>query len=52
MEKQIETLKVVTSTFPAYWRHMDDDSRCTSPEQCSRMGRDSYLRGGVTPEAD
>ena len=50
MEK-IETLKLVTTLTPAHWRHMDDDSHCTSPEQCSRMGRDSYVRGG-RPDAD
>ena len=43
---ETETLRLVTTLFPATWRHMDDDSRCTSPEQCSRMGRDSYVRGG------
>jgi hypothetical protein len=47
MEATAKTLPVDTSVFPAHWRHMDDDTRCTSPEQCSRMGRDCYVRGGA-----
>ena len=43
---KMETLPVNTTQFPVVWRHMDDDSLCTSHEQCSRMGRDSYVRGG------
>lgn len=43
---KVEPLQVVTTMFPAYWLHNDDDTLCTSPEQCSRMGRDSHVRGG------
>jgi hypothetical protein len=46
----VQMLPVVTTLFPAYHRHMDDDTRCTSPEQCSRMGRESYVVGGRPDE--
>lgn len=39
------TLEVDT-TVPVTYRHMDDDSLCTHPVECSQMGRDSYVRGG------
>jgi hypothetical protein len=43
MEKQIDTLALVTDTFPAHWRHADDDTECDRPEVCHRM---TYVRGG------
>ena len=43
MEKQIETLALDTTTFPAHWRHMDDDTDCDTPEVCART---TYVRGG------
>lgn len=32
-----------TSTLPAHWLHMDDDTICDRPEVCTR---DTYVRGG------
>jgi hypothetical protein len=43
MDKQMETLNLNTTTFPAHWLHMDDDTLCPNPEVCART---TYVRGG------
>lgn len=37
------TLDVVDTTFPVTYRHMDDDSVCTTPDLCKLVGRDWWV---------
>lgn len=50
---KVETLPLplVTTTFPAHWLHMNDDTPCAAPDLCEMVhGRSHYVRGGRPDE--